>query len=44
MQQAQLLWAKKRQQRLDYINDEIAKEHKAEKSLQTLVQPCNNIS
>ena len=31
MQQAQLLWAKKRQQRLDYINDEIAKEHKAEK-------------
>ena len=44
MQQAQLLWAKKRQQRLDYINDEIAKEHKAEKGLQTLVQPCNNIS
>ena len=31
MQQAQLLWAKKRQQRLDYINDEIAKEHKAGK-------------
>ena len=31
MQQAQLLWAKKRQERLDYINDEIAKEHKAEK-------------
>ena len=31
MQQAQLLWAKKRQQRLDYINNEIAKEHKAEK-------------
>ena len=31
MQQAQLLWAKKRQQHLDYINDEIAKEHKAEK-------------
>ena len=31
MQQAQLLWAKKRQQRLDYINDEIAKENKAEK-------------
>ena len=31
MQQAQLLWEKKRQQRLDYINDEIAKEHKAEK-------------
>ena len=31
MQQAQLLWAKKRQQHLDYINDEIAKEHKSEK-------------
>ena len=31
MQQAQLIWAKKRQERLDYINDEIAKEHKAEK-------------
>ena len=31
MQQAQLLWAKKRQERLDYINDQIIKEHKAEK-------------
>ena len=31
MQQAQLLRAKKRKQRLDYINDEIAKEHKPEK-------------
>ena len=31
MQQAQLLWAKKRQQRLNYINNEIAKERKAEK-------------
>ena len=31
MQEAQLLWSKKRQQRLDYINDEIAKENKAEK-------------
>ena len=36
MQQAQLLWAKKRQQRLDYINDEIAKEHKAEKRFSDL--------
>ena len=36
MQQAQLLWAKKRQQRLDYINDEIAKEHKAEKRFMDL--------
>ena len=31
MQQAQLLWAKKRQERLDYINDQIIKERKAEK-------------
>ena len=31
MQQAQLLWAKKRQERLDYINDQIIKEHKSEK-------------
>ena len=31
LQRAQIEWAKKRQQRLDYINDEIAKEHKAEK-------------
>ena len=31
MQQAQLLWAKKRQERLDYINDQIIKKHKAEK-------------
>ena len=36
MQQAQLLWAKKRQQRLDYINNEIAKEHKAEKRFSDL--------
>ena len=28
---AQINWAKKRQERLDYINSEIAKEHKAEK-------------
>ena len=31
MQRAQIEWAKKRQERLDYINSEIAKEHKAEK-------------
>ena len=31
LQQAQINWAKKRQERLDYINSEIAKEHKAEK-------------
>ena len=31
MQQAQIEWAKKRQERLDYINDQIIKERKAEK-------------
>ena len=32
-QRAQIEWAKKRQERLDYINDQIIKEHKAEKRL-----------
>ena len=31
LQRAQIKWAKKRQERLDYINDQIIKEHKAEK-------------
>ena len=31
MQQAQIEWAKKRQEQLDYINNQIIKEHKAEK-------------
>ena len=31
LQRAQIEWAKKRQERLDYINSEIAKEHKAKK-------------
>ena len=31
LQRAQIEWAKKRQERLDYINNEIVKEHKAEK-------------
>ena len=31
LQRAQIEWAKKRQERLDYINNEIIKEHKAEK-------------
>ena len=31
MQRAQIKWTKKRQERLDYINNEIMKEHKAEK-------------
>ena len=29
LQRAQIEWAKKRQERLDYISSEIAKEHKA---------------
>ena len=36
MQRAQIEWAKKRQERLDYINTEIAKEHKAEKRFMDL--------
>ena len=36
LQRAQIKWAKKRQQRLDYINSEIAKEHKAEKRFMDL--------
>ena len=31
MQQAQIEWVKQRQERLDYINNEIIKESKAEK-------------
>ena len=31
LQRAQIEWTKKRQKRLDYINNEIIKEHKAEK-------------
>ena len=31
LQRAQIEWAKKRQERLDFINNEIMKEHKAEK-------------
>ena len=36
MQRAQIEWAKKRQERLDYINSEIAKKHKAEKRFMDL--------
>ena len=36
MQIAQIEWAKKRQERLDYINSEIAKERKAEKRFTNL--------
>ena len=36
LQRAQIEWAKKRQERLDYINSEIAKEHKAKKRFMDL--------
>ena len=36
LQRAQIEWAKKRQERLDFINSEIAKEHKAEKRFMDL--------
>ena len=36
MQRAQIECSKKRQERLDYINSEIAKEHKAEKRFMDL--------
>ena len=36
MQQAQIEWAKKRQERFDYINNQIMKEHKAEKRFMDL--------
>ena len=44
LQRAQIEWAKKRQERLDYINNEIMKEQKAEKGFQTLMQQCSSIS
>ena len=34
LQRAQIEWAKKRQEQLDYINNQEIKEHKAEKGLQ----------
>ena len=36
LQRAQIEWTKKRQERLDYINNEITKEHKAEKRFMDL--------
>ena len=36
LQRAQIEWAKKRQERLDYINDQIIKERKAEKRFTNL--------
>ena len=41
LQRAQIEWVKNRQERLDYINSQIVKEHKAEKRL---IQQCNSIS
>ena len=42
LQRAQIEWAKKRQKRLDYINNEIMKERKAEKRFTD--PQCNSIS
>ena len=36
LQKTQIEWAKKRQERLDYINNQIMKEHKAEKRFMDL--------
>ena len=36
LQRAQIEWTKKRQEQLDYINNEILKEHKAEKRFSSL--------
>ena len=36
LQRAQIEWAKKRQQRLDYINNRMIEEHKAEKRFKDL--------
>ena len=36
MQRAEIEWAKKRQERLDYINNQIIKEYKAEKRFSDL--------
>ena len=44
LKRAQIEWAKKRQERLDYINNQIMKQCKTEKGLQTLIQQCNSIS
>ena len=44
LQRAQIEWAKKRQERLDYINNQLMKQRKDEKDLWTLIQQCNSIS
>ena len=44
LRRAQIECAKRRQERLDYINSQIVKEHKAKKGLRILIQLCNSIS
>ena len=44
LQRAQMEWARKRQERLDNINNQIMKQRQAEKGLWTLIQQCNSIS
>ena len=44
LQRAPIEWAKKRQEQLDYINNQIIKQCKAEKGLRTLIQQCNSVS
>ena len=44
LQRAQIEWAKKRQKRLDYINNEVMKNIRPKKDLWILIQQCNSIS
>ena len=44
MQRAQIEWTKKRQERLDYINNQIIKNIRPKKDLWTLIQQYNSIS
>ena len=44
LQRAQMEWARKRQERLDYINNQIMKSVRLKKGLWTLIRQCNSIS
>ena len=44
LQRAQIEWAKKRQERLDYINNQIIKSARPKKGLRTLIRQCISIS
>ena len=44
LQQAQIEWAKKRQEQFDYINNQIIKEVRPKKDLWTLIQQWKSIS